>query len=418
MSEENNVAVEATSNMEEKQTPKKASGKSRKVIIAGCVLVSCCVLTAVFSTVAYAMFSQKDVPVLSDVVEMGENIAVSDEKQAEMVQEDMVNSVFSVLLPATKSEDTNAFFKANFTEEELKSMITEDKTFDSVRYDINLDMSMEDSGQFTVKMQGFVKKTEQDMYDFSSDFDGAFTASGMKLTAKGDIRSIGDKLFIRATELPAMAETYSELQDKWIMINMEDVDDLTGTPADDTEEEEITREDLEDIKELLESKEVGQTIKRIDGENIEGIRTNCFEIDLDKDSLEDILFKADEIFNDDAETPLTEEDLQDLSFKDLEYLKVVMCSGRKDKRLYKLTLDMKVGGDDPMTLGLDGKFWDYDKVNDKIEEPSDYMTEDELMQELMGGYMNDYPDENYFDEFDYNNDYDFQMDDNDMNWDF
>ena len=416
MDEENKVAeTEATKSTPEKA--KKSGGAGKKAIIAGCVLIACCVITLVAAGVIYAFTSNKDIPVISDIVEKTENIAVSEDKQKEMVQEDMVNTVFSTLIPLTEDKDGKSMIKADFTKEDLESMITEKKDVKSVRYDVTLNTTTEKAGSLKISIKGFQKQADDMSYDGDANFDGTFSMSGIQMSAKGEVRYMGDSVYVKITELPAMAEMYSDLKDQWIKADMTDMDSMVAGDMETSDEPEITKEDLQNIKTFLMSEEVKETITRLDDEVINGVRTNCFQIDLNSDNLTAIIQKAEDVFDVSDEDKMSESDLEDL--KNLDYLKIVLCSGRKDKMLYKASLDMKMTYEDdgPVTVSLDMNLWDYNKVNDNVEEPKDAKTLDEIMQGLYGGYMPDDSFDQGTDDFDdYNWDYNYDFNDPGMDY--
>ncbi len=421
--EENAVstnAVDKTPNVDVSATnpsvsPKKG-GKGLKFFVIGCVVLGCCVIGGLVAGVVYAMKSNRNIPLISDVADAVENVAVSEDKQAEMVQEDMVNTVFSALLPVVEDKENNAFFKANFTKKELESMISKKKELNSVRYEINFDYSAEKSGSFVLNASGFTKKRDDTYkYDGQMSFDGKFKVSGMELSAEGEMKQINDAYYVKLSKLPAMAEAYGELKDKWIKLDTKELTGLAEQNDANMQNKELTKEDLEKIKTLIESEEVKKTIERVDSEVIKGVRTNCFKMDLNKDNFSAILNKANDIFDTKQEKVYAED------LKELEYLKVVMCSDKKNQNLYKLTLETKItlddGNNETMLLKLDMKLWDYDKVNDKVEEPKDAVNFEELMQKMMSGSMYQEGYNNSYDNMDYGLDeeYDFGED---YNWNF
>ncbi len=370
-----------------KVSSSKKGTRKTKFLVLGCVLVFCCLVSVLLVGMVVAFFSNKNIPVFSDAVETAENIAVSDKKQAELVQEDIRDTVFSFLPVSGEDGLTTSYINATYTKSDLESMISEKEEFDSVRYNLAMSVDMEEKGKFEVNAKGASKK-EGDGSNMNAIIDGKFTMEGATLDGAGEIRTVEGKSYLKLDKFPALGlMDFSQLRGIWLQTEATEAQGLAGglLPVPSSEDSAtMTKEDLKKIEEVIMSDEVNKNIKRLDDEVIEGVRTQCFRLDMDRNDLKDLIVRANDVFDgEDLDIEALEQDLQSV-----EYVKIDMCSGRGDGHLYRLGLDMKVmDNNEPMVVKMDLKMWDYDKVNDKIEAPSNPQKLEDVLMQLQSSGM-------------------------------
>jgi cytoskeletal protein RodZ len=374
---------------------KKRRGKF-KLIVLLLVFFFCLLLSLFVAGVVFAFTSNKNVPVFSSVVEGLENVVASDDMVAEKVQNDMTDSIFSMLLPlASDKAATSSVVNLDVSEEDIKSFIDDEITYDSSKYSVNTMISVTSAGSaeelgsaamflngnFNIKMSGEVsqKVGEEKM---SMDIDASYEASGTVLSAKGELRTIGEDSYFKVESLPTLGLVdLSALTNQWISMKAEDLGALSST-ATTSEEIKITKEDLQDLNDLIHSDEIKNSINKLDDEVIEGVRTYCFEMVFDQQNLGALLLKANGVLGENGET-LSAEELGE-SLKNIDSLIVTVCSGRRDKLIYKMNLDVVLSDESSVggTIKVESKMWDYNKTVE-VEEPSNAITLEQAYEALM-----------------------------------
>jgi cytoskeletal protein RodZ len=373
---------------------KKRRGKF-KLIVLLLVFFFCLLLSLFLAGVVFAFTSNKNVPVFSSVVEGLENVVASDDMVAEKVQNDMTDSIFSMLLPlASDKAATSSVVNFDVSEEDIKSFIDDEITYDSSKYSVNTMISVTSAGSaeelgsaamflngnFNINMNGEVsQKTGEEK--MSMLIDASYEASGTVLSAKGEVRSVGDSAYFKVDSLPTLGLVdLSALTNQWISLKAEDLGALSSTAS--ASETKITKEDLQNLNDLIHSDEIKNSINKLDDEVIEGVRTYCFEMAFDQQSLGALLLKANNLLGENGET-LSAEELGE-SLKNIDSLIVMVCSGRRDKLIYKMNLDVVLSDESSVggTIKVESKMWDYNKAVE-VEEPSNAITLEQAYEALM-----------------------------------
>lgn len=358
-----------------------------KLIVLGCVLAVCLVCGVLTAGTAYAFTSNKSIPLFSSLVESVEETALTDDQTADVVQTDAKDLVFSTILAIKKSGSASDMIVIEASEDEIKEYIDEEQDFDSVRFDMNL-ANDSDSSSVDVGLVGFVNDNGID-----ADLDMTMSGEGYEMNGDGEFRVVGDKAYLKIATLPdelAVAYGIDSIVGEWIEFSEDDlsdplfsqslsgisdeilIDDATG--LDSGAALTITKDDLDKIEEFIDSDAVGDSIERIDDEDIEGVRTNCFEIDFNKENVAAMSKEAARISGND----IGDEDVDDMSGEmDNTLLKV--CSGRRDGHIYKAVI---TSGDESETK-IELKLWDYDKVDDKVDVPEGAISFLDVYQELV-----------------------------------
>jgi len=382
----NESAIEAESTFTPK--PKSGGGIGGKMLVLGVVLFVCFIFAVLFGGTAYAYTSNKDVPVFSDALEIGENLILTDDQTAQVVQDDMKDFVFSYLLTMAESED-DGILNVTATPEEVEAYIQDKTDTESLRYEGNVGFEVEDVMTTDLAVDGIYNPG-----NFSLSLDGAIESDEATIDIAGELMIIDDKTFLKFDELPTAILGIPELDQAkgiWLESSATDTGDLAGTAASGyvpgaaaATGSEIDADSLKDIADFIDSDEIGNNITRLDDEVIEGVRTNCFELYLDQDGLEALLQKAAEL----SGTEYTDEELE-ATVGMYEYVSLVMCSGRKDGQIYRVEVDISLISDtDPTTLYyVELKMWDHNNVEDSLEEPTDTLPLEEVLMPLLLGAL-------------------------------
>ena len=343
-----------------------------RIVVLGVVLVVCLVLAVFVAGSAYASTSNKNVPVFSSVVEVVENLALTDSQTAEIVQEDMKDSIFSVILDMRKSQSESSPVQFESSEEDISKFINEKQEMNSARFEGVL--TVVSSSTVSAGFNGFFSPDGVDV-----DYKGSLDESEPGAEFDGEFKIVEGKGYAKVDRFPTELlglSSLDQLKGQWVEFGSEDASNpmLTGmlgtgatVPGAGSTAISFSQRDLEDIATFIDSEEFANRIERTDDEVIKGVRTNCFKMDLDQDDLTKLSMKYFEITGMNTD----EQALSD-SMKG-QHLVIAACSGRKDGNMYRLSIeltspDAETGS---VTMKVEVKLWDHNKVSDKIEKPSD-----------------------------------------------
>ena len=372
--------------VQEKSSSNSNSNSKRmsvKIVVLGIVLVVCLVVGVLVAGSAYAFTSNKNVPVFSSLVETTENLVLTDTQTAEIIQQDIKDSVFSLILDMKKGETEDSSIKIEATEEEISSFIEETHEFDSARFEGKLVSTS--TSTTTVNFDGFFNSNGLDM-----NYDGAFEMDGSDLVIGGELKYTEDKGYFKVDQFPTELLGIPELdalKGQWIVITGEDLSNpaslgslgLSGSAS--VTSDPITKEDLDNLAEFIDSKEVSDNIQRTEDIVIDGVRVNCFEMDLDKNDLIDLSLRSSEIAGQEA----TREDVAG-AYENYEQVLISSCSGRTDGYVYKMGLEVKMQDSENgvTTTTLELNFSDYNNVSDAIEVPAKTIPLSTVMEQVLG----------------------------------
>jgi len=353
-----------------------------KMIILGCVVVLFFVIAVLVAGTVYAFTSNKSVPVFSSLVETTENLVSTDSQTAEVVQQDIKDTVFSLILDMRKGQTDRSMVQVSATEEEISSFIKNEQEFNSVRFEGTVESTS--TSTTTVDFNGFFTPD-----GIQANFDGSYAMGDSNVVFGGEFRDVDGKGYFKVDELPTELLGIPEinaLKGQWIVISTEDLADPTSlgslgfNPTAMVASEPMTKADLSNIAEFIDSKEMADNIQRVDDEVIGGVRTNCFEMDMNANDLTTLVMKQAEISGE----QLNREEVVE-SYQNYEQVLLTACSGREDKNLYKVNVAVTMNNSESgkTTTTVEIKLWDHNSVSDAIETPSSAMPISTVLQQLM-----------------------------------
>ena len=334
------------------------------------------------SRTVYAFTSNKSVPVFSSLVETTENLVSTDSQTAEVVQQDIKDTVFSLILDMRKGQTDRSMVQVSATEEEISSFIKNEQEFNSVRFEGTVESTS--TSTTTVDFNGFFTPD-----GIQANFDGSYAMGDSNVVFGGEFRDVDGKGYFKVDELPTELLGIPEinaLKGQWIVISTEDLADPTSlgslgfNPTAMVASEPMTKADLSNIAEFIDSKEMADNIQRVDDEVIGGVRTNCFEMDMNANDLTTLVMKQAEISGE----QLNREEVVE-SYQNYEQVLLTACSGREDKNLYKVNVAVTMNNSESgkTTTTVEIKLWDHNSVSDAIETPSSAMPISTVLQQLM-----------------------------------
>ncbi|MBN1332010.1 hypothetical protein JW978_03945 [Candidatus Dojkabacteria bacterium] len=360
-----------------KSSMKKGAGSGMKMLILGCVLVGGCLVALLLGGTAYAFFSNKNVPVFSGVVETVENTVATEGMTDEAIQDDVNDFVFSMLADMA-TEDSG------YTKAEAEALIKDKFEADNFRYDATLTADMGDNGSVDLNVAGFTRMANEKS-QIDADVTGTYTVQGADMDFAGEMRYTDDVAYLYLSELPAslaqgLGMDATTLTGQWLsMDGSSSADTVSSLGLDQSVTSlvggtDMTAADLTKLQEFIYSDEMADVLVRTDDEVIEGVRTNCFRMTLDKSGMEGLATKGAEIW----EQEVSDSELA--SIGEGGTLTLDVCSGRRDSHIYKVNATFDF--DDGTSLSLNLQLWDYDKVEDAVEVPSDAVSLEEYFTQL------------------------------------
>jgi len=237
--------------------------------------------------------------------------------------------------------------------------------------------------------------------------------SGMefKLSLGAQVKSKENELYIKLTKLPALlSDLASNISDQWIKTDLKKISQETTEEKikiPEEKEKELLAKIFEKIKELLKKKPILKVKKILAGERIDGMSCFHYLVNLDKDSIKEMIIESAKIAKDylpaeekAAYEKALEENLNDFSKKYDEFVQKIgeinfevwigkdffirKIKGEKEIDSEKLK-DLLEGTKAEeikefkakIKLGIESKFSDFNKEV-KIEMPEDYKDYEEL----------------------------------------
>lgn len=361
-----------------KASMKKGLGGGPKLAIVGCVLLGACLVALLLGGTAFAFFSNNNIPVFSDVVETVENTVASESMTDEAIQDNINDFVFSMLA-------SSATENGGYTKEEAEALVNNTFEADNFRFDAMVGADMGDSGSLDVSAVGFTKMVDE-KNQMDVDLSGTYTVQGADMDFAGELRYKDDTAYLMISELPdvlgqSLGMDAASLTDQWLSMDGSSTTDTFSSLGLDqgltssVSGTDMTSDDLTKLQDLIYSDEMAAIIERVDDEVIEGVRTNCFTMTLDATGMQNLAMKGAELWG---------EDVSDSSIASLGQggtITLTVCSGRQDGNVYKVEAMMDY--DDGTSLSLDLKLWDYDKVDDEVETPSDAVSFEDYLTQLV-----------------------------------
>ncbi len=366
-------------------TPKKGMNKMLLLPVVAIVLLMCvCV-----GTLVIGFFSNKNIPVVSDVVEKIERLALSDEAEAKIVQEDMVNTMMNVVYNVAL-DDSESTGLVGFTKAEVEDMIAEELYMESAKYEANVKADV--SGVVVNIDASGVINSEESNPGMSMILDGSLSTQGVTLDLAAEMRSVDEQAYLQVTKLPAIPELAQlgldakSLQGQWFSMPLESTEGLVANTASQTlpgdTDDPMTVEDLKKIKNFLESDTVNKTITRINDEVHDGVRTNCFRMTLDSENIEAVLNQAAEDFGGEKISASELAQLQAV-FKEIQ---LEICKGRRDGQIYRIDLSASMydQAGEKMDLSFSLKMSEFGKDHN-VEKPSNAVPFEQFLMQGSSG---------------------------------
>jgi len=195
---------------------------------------------------------------------------------------------------------------------------------------------------------------------------------GINVLSNGELKLVGDKVYFKLSDLPdlsAFGLDFSKLEGQWI---------AQEVPGNQTKE--LTETQIKEINELTGKTKFFKEIKSIGTNNIQGVLTYHYKVKLSKDALYDYVVKTSEISAKNLSGD--EKEVLKKSIEQVVGMDVELWVGKKDKMLYKISLNGNFGsasGEIKLKLALI-----FSKHNQKVEiaAPKDAKTLDEILKEL------------------------------------
>lgn len=351
---------------------------------------------------AYAFFSNKNIPVISDLVEKVENAAISDDKFAEMVQDQLSTAIFSTIKKTSSVTAADSIVEIDASEEFLNNYAesTTNELF-SYRFDSLMDINVQSSYEdypdainIQIGLDGALI-SKDDTLSLETNILGEYNESETSLTFDSDLKVLEEIFYFKVNELPDFGIDLTEFLNEWYFIDISENEELIEGLKEGqgvTTEEEVSEEDLERVNQLIMGETIKANIVRLPDMVLEdeekfgestGTRTNCFELDLDGDDMVDLMKEIQVIWEIESEDEITAED--EIEIKEtFKKISVGACVGRKDYQVYKYMFNVEFSpeGTD-MKLSGWSEMWDHNK-DITISKPSDAVNFEDAIEDIMG----------------------------------
>lgn len=262
--------------------------------------------------------------------------------------------------------------------------------------------SQVDVSEADLVVQGKIDKTDEDnvigeyLADGSIIYEGeSFEGGiGLKVLSKNlAYLTISDEILSEVSEkVPfiASAMNLEKLKGKWITMAIPE--EFSGaTTAEEPvseEEKELTKEQQKQLDQLYKETTFFVIIEELEDEEINGISTYHYKVNINKDETMNFFVKSSEIL----EEPMTVDEKESLE-KSLEIFSENPSDvwiGKKDNYIYKFAsrLHIKEQGYD-LTVDIEIKFSDYNKpVEVEAPDPSEIIEETDLYEGTLSGLRN------------------------------
>lgn len=326
-------------------------------------------------------FSNRNIPVISNIIEKIETAIISDQEFAEMASDEMSKFLITTIVDSNKlgeykpfNVDASDSFLENFTKE-LSS------------YKFKNDLKVEtNSIELALNTQGSVDNAKND-FKLDTAFDVSYDDpdADNEVEFSGEARFLDERFYLLASEIANSKSEDLSFLNKWYYL---DIDDLTETDSEDlgymsfdelNSSTKLDEDQIEKIDQLIKGDTIRKSIKRLpdmvlDDEETFGksnsVRANCFEMDLDGDDVVSLIMEISDIW--DLDTNYFDED----SFEDISDMfrkvNVEICTGRRDHQIYRYAINLELNdfADGDTDLEMEAYIWDQNKAVE-IAEPED-----------------------------------------------
>ncbi|MDI6882850.1 MAG: hypothetical protein QMC93_00005 [Patescibacteria group bacterium] len=157
-------------------------------------------------------------------------------------------------------------------------------------FEVEIQSVKEPDKTLKVSLSGFLKGDIENQKTEGS-FDLKFGLKGMEASLTGEIKTIGNIVYLKATSLPLLplfGEAFASLEGQWIKIDPKKLGELTGQKTQNLNEEE--KEKLfQDLKNLLQGKKIFLIKKNLGKEKTEEVKTYHFIITFNKEELKKLI---------------------------------------------------------------------------------------------------------------------------------
>ncbi len=314
------------------------SKKSNKLpLVLFTIVALICIVVSVFAGLTYAASqSNTDVPVFSSIVETVEKATISDKDYAKMVTAQLAGEIDKMKNTTNPLQNFPALFKYTF------NVKAEDNTSKTYNY----------SGSGAVDAKDDKVGFSLTVADSADTFDLVVLGTKTAPMLYFKTNKIGD--FVGSTSA----------NNKWVSFDVaKALKDFNVTTTSTTDPAEV-----EKTKKLIQSDAIINNFKRLPDQVFNGVRTNCFEINLDNAAIK-------QLEKDSTGTSTGDDSLRNIKFGG--------CFGRKDMLPYKINVDTTIQAESiPLkTVNVEVLFKDYNQPV-IITAPKADMTLEELFQSI------------------------------------
>lgn len=364
--------------------------KKRSLALPCCIGVVLVIIVAIVGLSVYAYTSGAEIPIISDIVEQISGFIKDPKEQAKEASEQVASTVLGAMMPLIAKDEglASSLASTSVSKDYMKGQIENYQDIESLRYDIDINMLTEGGEEddiytstdmdMTMSMIGAFDMKEEGNEKFDADLSLSLSGSGMEYDFEGELRSIGNKSFMKIDVYPySMKEQIGTLEGKWVDLGSDDVDATQDYIAStETEESEITEEDIDKLMELISDEAFLKNAEFLEDENIEGNNCQCVKLYWNKDEIKELMKRYAEIYGEEY----NEEDVNE-SLEGMDYIETAACIGKDTQMVHKFIL--KVEGADPDTgatskIEISLKLWDYG-ADMGIVEPEDVYDLEELL---------------------------------------
>lgn len=290
----------------------------------------------------------------------------------------------------------------------------EAKTFRS-KIDFELRQSNKEEVNFTLKAEGEQDLTDSVISRLAAKFDTVFSGEGMELSAAGDIVEIGEVVYLKLADVPAIPDldltlallgiNLKEFKNQWIRINEESLKKTFGEEYEPVEVEEKLESLMRGVGDLLKDKTLFKVEKELPDEEIEGKKFYHYAVSLDKGAFKSFLTETlrlglkyapeEEKEKAGVSEEITDKFLDDFSKVWEEFLQkieetngitVEVWIGKRDKLPYKIKFEKEIDitqltekEEGMIAIKFNADFLGFDQPV-KIEAPQNFKTLDEFIK--------------------------------------
>jgi len=252
----------------------------------------------------------------------------------------------------------------------------------------------EQKGKFSIDFSGASDQHDLNnpklMFRFDINTDMLPQAFGFGL----EVRIVDKIIYFKLSNVPDLGFfDLSFLKNQWIKIDPETIkkqfglEELEEQTKQAQKEQELSPEQIEQIKEVATRTKVFKITEKMSSEKIDGINTHHYKFVIDKEGLIELFTEISKIMQNES---LTEKELQELngSLQAIEISEGEIWIGKKDLLLYKILLDLniketeKTKAEGKITMSI--QFKHYNK-SIWIDIPAPVKTLEEIMGGLFGG---------------------------------